>query len=945
MSLFSRLASAARNSTKKSLRNLLNLLYKSHSDESVRRQRNYSPKVNKVDSHPPKVRKKTLKADEPKGLLAKEIQHNLAKFPHCLLLTRVGNFYESYFDQASEIAALLKIKATSRRWNGGRVPMCGFPVMHLSRYLKMLVKDHQRFVAVCEEFPKMSNFGGKEFERRVVRVISPGTLIDEPFLNPTENNFLLAISPNSIQPDTVGLAWIDVSTGEFFSRVTHLGNLSDQLARIGPHEVVLDNALQSAKSHAVRDAVGEEGLFVSFHDPTSQASTQGDAEPLLPSFTSNPLPRDEINPNLEAEELLPLSMDMFTPQETSAITLLVSYMRTNLMANMPAMSLPNREGQNTRMQIDSHTIKALEIRERINEGGVKGSLLSVVKRTVTAGGTRLLSRWLSAPSTKVEEINARQSVVALLYKRPHFRADLLALLADAEDASRIVQRFMMGRGDPGDLFAIHNTIRIWNRILIRIQQERSFDGPGQDNWNSLELLLSRFNNLNDLSEYIAKAIDTTQPIQDESDQSLELEPESNTDLHRDQDILAVPLRLDGRAGSVRKFSIRPQFSEELAALHEDLKASLNAQEALERAWQLDFTAPSLTLRASPSQGFHVHIGRKKDAKLIADSHDFVLLSESGTTRTYFSQEWSQLAMRITDTSTKLLAAEREAFDGLRRLVNTYATDLRRNARILEEIDVTLGFAELACEMNWVRPTVVDEIQYHVENGRHPTVELGLLTSGRMFTPNSTHLEEGVGLQQLITGPNMGGKSTFLRQTALTAILAQAGSFVPADTALVGICDAIFSRVGAKDDLYHDRSTFMVEMLETATILTRATPRSLVIMDEVGRGTTTKDGLALAFATIHHLTTINKCRTLFATHFHELAYLLGYQHPTEQSLYTHIGFQMFDVDETADQHFAYSYRLRPGVNFNSHGLKVAQIAGRQTLRCYILWVQAYTSPNF
>lgn len=376
--------------------------------------------------------------------------------------------------------------------------------------------------------------------------------------------------------------------------------------------------------------------------------------------------------------------------------------------------------------------------------------------------------------------------------------------------------------------------------------------------------------------------------------------------------------------------------------------------------------------------------------MISEDRTFVLLSESGSTKSYFQQvgwvylliffsllthyqEWSQLATKIVESSTKLLAAEKEAFDNLRAEVNLFirnanffltylqvnfqASLLRRNARILEELDVTLSFAELAVNNDWKRPTVLDSMEYSVINGRHPTVELGLNTSGRLFMPNSIHLDVTKGLQQVITGPNMGGKSTFLRQAALISILAQAGSFVPADSATLGIVDKIFSRVGAKDDLYHDRSTFMVEMLETADILSRASPKSLVcyylshlaaclfyfnqvIMDEVGRGTTVRDGLAIAFATIHHLTTVNQCRTLFATHFHELSHLLGYD--TNNPVYSHIGYHCFDVDETEvsallhleldvdlmsqDGHFAYSYRIRQGVNFDSHGLKVAKIAG-------------------
>ena len=260
------------------------------------------------------------------------------------------------------------------------------------------------------------------------------------------------------------------------------------------------------------------------------------------------------------------------------------------------------------------------------------------------------------------------------------------------------------------------------------------------------------------------------------------------------------------------------------------------------------------------------------------------------------QKWSRLGARIMEASQSLMQAERQAFESLRQAVVNEEAALRRNARIVDELDVTLSFANLAHEMNWIQPTVTDDLSFHVVNGRHPTVELGLLTAGRMFTPNTVTFSPESRLH-VITGPNMAGKSTLLRQTALITVLAQVGSFVPAESATIGIVDKLYSRVGAKDDLFRDRSTFMVEMLETAEILRRATPNSLVIMDEVGRGTTMKDGLAIAFATVHHLYAHNRCRALFATHFHELTDMLGYspEHRGE-GFFENIGFFCTDVDE-------------------------------------------------
>ncbi|KDN50264.1 hypothetical protein RSAG8_01600, partial [Rhizoctonia solani AG-8 WAC10335] len=345
-------------------------------------------------------------------------------------------------------------------------------------------------------------------------------------------------------------------------------------------------------------------------------------------------------------------------------------------------------------------------------------------------------------------------------------------------------------------------------------------------------------------------------------------------------------------------------------------------------------------------GIFVHVAkiRSYGAKL-RNNEAFIPLSKSGSTESYFYKPWSQVGTSITECQAAILQAERDALESLRIEVGSCAVALRRNARIIDEIDVTVGFAELAAEMNFVRPVVNESLNFLTRNGRHPAVEIGLLTSGRVFTPNTVDLGPDSRLM-LITGPNMAGKSTVLRQSALIAILAQTGSFVPADYAEIGVVDRVFSRIGARDDLFRDRSTFMVEMLEAGEILRRATERSLVIMDEVGRGTTVRDGLAIAFATAHHLHSTNRCRAMFATHFHEVADMLGYYEteiePTKMPpgrpgtkllephcTRPHISFFCTDIASTGNSsrdEFTYSHRLKPGVNRESHGLRVARLGG-------------------
>ncbi|KAJ3870122.1 muts domain V-domain-containing protein [Lentinula novae-zelandiae] len=846
-------------------------------------------------------------------MLALEIRNNLSKFPHCLLLTRVGNFYESYFEQAIEISRILNIKLTSRRWGGGRVPMCGFPLLHMDKHLKVMVQQHKRFVAVCEEFPKYTSLGAREFERRVVRVITPGTLIDESFLNQYENNYLLAVSVpegDSAKNPTLGLAWIDVSTGEFYSKRSSHESVCDDIARIGPREILLDKIMETQTSHPTMKVVTEESSVVSF---------------VVPSHSTAHV-SDEI---VTAQDGSPATPFLYTPEETYAIDLLTTYLRANLLEHMPILSQPNREDTEARMQIDSHTIKALEIRENMREGGVRGSLMSSVKRTITSSGTRLLARWLCSPSTSIQEINARQSLVAFFHSRPHFRADLLVFLAKAEDASRIVQKFLLGKGDPSDMLALTATVNIWSGIQQRVNHEREMEylerrSFSASEWVSLDTLMNRMVNLEDLAQRISLAVE--RPVSPQYDESAE-----DADLESDEN--SGTLRAEWRYGRVKfGIKIKPEFSKTLLELNNTLRDLWEQKAKMEERLQLKFDAPSLTLRSSPGQGMHIHLAKaKRDQKKIAADLDFVSISETGTTRSYFFQDWAQLGQKIFTTSNAIATSEKEAFEMLRQEVNLRAPSLRRNARVVDELDVTLAFSQLATDMNLVRPSIQEDTTYNVINGRHPTVELGLLTSGRVFTPNTVALTPSSHFH-VITGPNMAGKSTLLRQTALVVILAQSGSFVPADAAALGIVDKLFSRVGAKDDLFHNHSTFMVEMLETAEILRRATPRSLVIMDEVGRGTTVKDGIALAFATIHHLVSVNRCRTLFATHFHELSEMLGYKDgaPSGQGVFENVAFYCTTVDEMESGTFSYSYRLRPGVNRDSHGLKVAQLAGMPPL---------------
>ncbi|KAH9004188.1 muts domain V-domain-containing protein [Lactarius hatsudake] len=847
-----------------------------------------------------------LPALRPRNQLATEILENLAKFPHCILLTRVGQFYESYFDQAAEVAGLLNIKLTSRKWDNQTVLMCGFPLIHLQKHLNTLVQQSNRFVALSEEFARPGPPGTRPlFDRRVVRIVTPGTLIDEPFLNHYENNYLLAISSDASRSleghDDVGLAWIDVSTGEFFTKYTTMEYLYDDVTRIRPREVVLTKTMESVDSCSVRAIVQRECPVISYSDTVTPTPPQ----PLVQSVLAS----DSVSEHAE-----PPTTSTLSSHETSAVNLLTSYLQLNLLEFMPDLSAPNKEVAEARMEIDAHTLKSLEIQEGIQEGGTSGTLLGCVKKTVTGGGTRLLTRWLCSPSASLSEINARQSLVAFFHARPHLRRDFRERLRGIDDVTRTVQKFLLGRGSTSDIAAISTAISTWSFIKGRILLERELQLREQNNhldpeWASVDALTLRMEDLTELARKIQTALDsaTTQ---------------GSSETFEEDAILAQEQWQQGH-----RWSINPEFSEELSALHTRFQGLLKQREDLESDLQRHYNAPSLTLRSSPLHGLHVHVAKsKRDAAKAKASPAFTLIAESNSTCCFFHQGWAQVGSELLETSQNIASVEKAAFEALRNEVKMHETQLRRNARVIDELDVTLGFASLASDMHFTRPNIIDDCTFHVVNGRHPTVEIGLLSSGRMFTPNTVSLSPDSQLH-VITGPNMAGKSTLLRQTALIAILAQSGSFVPADYAQVGIVDRLFSRIGAKDDLFRDRSTFMVEMQEAADILKRATPRSLVIMDEVGRGTSVRDGLAIAFAVVRHLYFRNNCRALFATHFHELSDMLGCTSDYRGAgPFGRIGFFCTDVQETEVGSFAYSHRLRPGVNKESHGLKVAQLAG-------------------
>ena len=865
-------------------------------------------------------------------------KNNMLKFSNCVVLTRVGNFYELYLEHAEQYAPLLNIKLASKKTNVGPVAMAGFPFFQLDRFLKILVQDLNKYVAISEEFPvsiagKVKS-GGLLFDRKVARVVTPGTLIDEKFIDPYENNFVLALDVHAEHDDStsgverasllplppgssVGLSWLDLSTGDFFTQVAAAAMLPSALARIGAREIIVDADLPGAFKEQIQVLVGDSHHLVTFHRNGSDYQSMSSWNDML-----------EAPINAEHEST-------FTQQEQLAGHRLLDYVQNRLQGLEMKLQPPVRKRLDQSMTIDRSSLRGLEILETARDSLGKGSLLHAVRRTVTKSGARLLRDRLTAPSASLTEINRRLDLVTTFLQDETLRDQVVQLLGRSYDVQRLVQKFSLNKGDADDMVCLAKAVGSSHNIRQTLQEwledaTAAIDGGVVP---SLQWLLVRLDldGPMALAERISAAIDE----QGLSQQHRLEEDETATVAAQAQDVIAsaalpdeiedMPKKLRSK---VRNVETREQdmngeepwimcrtASETLGRLHDNLESLKQEKTELAKSLRERSKAPSLTLKWTPGTGYIGHLKGANGVSLEAINARVVHATKS--TRSFYITDWSRLGSRLDQARLYIRGEEQRIFTELRTQIVDNLIKLRRNAAVIDEIDLACSFATLAHEQSLVRPQLNLGTKHKIIGGRHPTVTLGLEEQGRSFTSNDLLLGEQHRVW-LVTGPNMGGKSTFLRQNALISILAQVGSYVPAQHAEIGIVDQIFSRIGAADDLFRDQSTFMVEMLETAAILKQATHRSFVIMDEVGRGTTPEDGTAVAYACLHHLYHVNKSRTLFATHFHALADMTA---DMEQ-----LGRYCTDVLEDESGYFSFLHRIRPGVNRQSHALKVARLAG-------------------
>jgi len=790
-----------------------------------------------------------------------------AQQPEALVFFRMGDFYELFFDDAKKAAEALGIALTYRGKHAGEdIPMAGVPVHAAEAYLAKLVRAGFR-VALCEQMEDPAEArkrGSKSIVRRdLVRVVTPGTLTEDSLLDARGANRLAAVA---VRGGRAALASVELSTGEVESLVLERGDLGAALASLRPSELLAPDRLFA--DEAIAAALKASGALVQ-PAPAALAevgAAQARVERLYGVKTLD-------------------GFGAFEPAEISALGLIAAHLETTQAGKLPMLRPPRRaEGAET-MAIDPATRASLEI-ERSQSGGREGSLLACVDRTVTAPGARRLADRLARPLLKTGAIRGRLDAVEHYVERADLRVDLRDRLRQAADMARALSRLALGRGGPRDLGALRAGLLSGQAIAALYARNASpIDPPPAD---------------------IAMALEA-------------LTPTSETGRLLEQLVHGLEHELPAQArdgGFVAK-GFRPEL-DEVRQLRDDSRRVIAA---LEQRLQSE-SGLSLRVRHNAVLGYFVEVASAKADILFQPplNATFIHRQTLANQARFTTVELAELDAKIAQAADRVLAMEVETFEALRRAACELAGPLMGAADALAALDVAAGLAEWAVEVGAVRPEVDDSLAFHAEGARHPVVEAAVKRAGDPFTPNDCRLD-GSGATaarlSIVTGPNMAGKSTFLRQNALLAILAQAGSYVPARRLKMGVVDRLFSRVGAGDDLARGRSTFMMEMVETAAILTQATPRSLVVLDEIGRGTATYDGLAIAWACAEALHDANRCRALFASHYHELAQL--------EDRLAHVSNLSMKAREWNGE-LVFLHEAGPGAADRSYGVQVAKLAG-------------------
>ena len=765
--------------------------------------------------------------------------------PQDLLMFRLGDFYELFFDDAELAARELEITLTSREaGSGNRVPMCGVPYHAVEGYIARLIAKGYR-VAICEqvEDPKLAKGIVK---REVVRVITPGTILYESALAERGNNFLVLIAEQDAE---LGLVAIDISTGEcvwsLYKGADRYAALLNQLSRLAPAELILTGKLErwTEVNNFLQSRLANCTLTTFIADESAAAN-----ELLAKHFSRNDIPAE--------------------PVAVIAISRLLQYLHQTLKSDLSHINRLTRFNPQDFLLLDGTTLRNLEISRNMREGGKRGSLLAVLDFTVTAMGGRLLRQWLESPLLNLLEIRRRHDAVDEMVENPRVRSALRESLKSVYDMERILTRIEVGTANARDLTALRSSFE----ILPELKQ--CLCGLGSP------LLLDTGFNMQthtDCADLIRAAVTDSPPF------------------------------------SIREGGfIRDGYDlelDELRSLSRDSRQWVQDMEAREKE---STGIKSLKISYNKVFGYYIEVTH---ANTTAVPANYVRKQTLVNAERYITPELKEFETKILGAQEKIVNLEHHLFLQLRDFVKQRLTEIQTTARCLAVLDCLLSLAEAAAQYRYVRPTMTEDQRIVIREGRHPVVER--LLAGEIFVPNDTLLDSRECEIMILTGPNMAGKSTYMRQVALLTLMAQAGSFIPAKEAEISPVDRIFTRVGASDDLATGQSTFMLEMTEVSQILKNATSRSLVILDEIGRGTSTFDGMSIARAVVEYIKERIHAKTIFATHYHELTCLAEWK-PAIQNYSMAVKERGNDV--------VFLRRVIPGGADKSYGIHVAKLAG-------------------
>ncbi|MCO4840898.1 MAG: DNA mismatch repair protein MutS [Rhodobacteraceae bacterium] len=779
-----------------------------------------------------------------------------AAHPDALLFYRMGDFYEMFFDDAVAAAESLDIALTKRgKHEGNDIPMCGVPVHAAEGYLLTLIRKGYR-VGVCEQLESPAEAKKRGYKSIVKRDVV--RLVTPGTL--TEDSLLNARSHNYLAAfvevrDQAAIAWVDISTGMFNAMKANQTRLGPELARLSPSELIVPQALEND----LHQLVTEFGISLTGLSGSSFDSTSGEKR-LCDLFGVSTLD----------------AYGNFDRAEIAAMGAIVDYLNITQKGKLPLLQPPQQEQHNKTVQIDAATRRNLELTQALS-GGRAGSLLAVIDTTVTAGGARLLERRLSAPSRVLETVSDRLNAVSHVLENTRITEDVREKLRQVPDLDRALSRLSLDRGGPRDLTAIRNGLA--------------------------EAGLITSNGLGDAPKLLSSALQSLTG----HDDLIEL---------LDQALIAEPPLLVRDGGF-----IAPEYDEDLdeARKLRDEGRSVIAQMQKEFATQTGIS--TLKIKHNNVLGYFIETTATHADKMLSPPLNEIFIHRQTTANQvrFTTVELSEMETKILNAGNRALEIEKRLYETLKRAILDSAALITQTARGLAEIDLATSLAHLARAQDWCKPTVDTSRAFNIIGGRHPVVEKALRDqSGQPFIANDCDLSAtDIANIWLLTGPNMAGKSTFLRQNALIALLAQMGSYVPATSAHIGMISQLFSRVGASDDLARGRSTFMVEMVETAAILNQADDHALVILDEIGRGTATYDGLSIAWATLEHLHDVNQSRALFATHYHEMTALSGKLDGVDNAT---VAVKEFDGD------VVFLHEVKKGAADRSYGVQVAKLAG-------------------